>query len=110
MVGDTASLNKLIVVVVVVVVVVLLSCVRLFVTSQAVATRLLCPWDFPGKNTGVDCLFLLWGIFLTQGSKPNLLTGGFFHTVPPFPAGIVGYRTGQALLCVYMLKHLERER
>ena len=22
-------------------------------------TRLLCPWDFPGKNTGVDCHFLL---------------------------------------------------
>ena len=25
------------------------------------------------KNTGVDCYFLLWGIFLTQGSNPNLL-------------------------------------
>ena len=23
------------------------------------ATRLLCPWDFPGKNTGVGCHFLL---------------------------------------------------
>ena len=22
-------------------------------------TRLLCPWDFPGKNTGVGCHFLL---------------------------------------------------
>ena len=30
-------------------------------------TRLLCPWDFPGKNTGVGCCFLLQGIFLTQG-------------------------------------------
>ena len=30
-------------------------------------TRLLCPWDFPGKNTGVGCRFLLQGIFLTQG-------------------------------------------
>ena len=35
--------------------------------------RLLCPWDFPGKNTGIDCCFLLQGIFLTQGSKPGLL-------------------------------------
>ena len=26
-------------------------------------TRLLCPWDFPGKNTGVDCHSLLQGIF-----------------------------------------------
>ena len=31
-------------------------------------TRLLCPWDFLGKNTGVGCHFLLQGIFLTQGS------------------------------------------
>ena len=22
-------------------------------------TRLLCPWDFPGNRTGVDCHFLL---------------------------------------------------
>ena len=35
--------------------------------------RLLCPWDTPGKNTGVGCLFLLQGIFLTQGSSPCLL-------------------------------------
>ena len=28
-------------------------------------TRLLCPWDSPGKNTGVGCHFLLQGIFLT---------------------------------------------
>ena len=30
------------------------------------------PWDFPGKNTGVGCHFLLQGIFLTQGSTPGL--------------------------------------
>ena len=35
--------------------------------------RLLCPWDFPGKNTGVGCHFLLQGIFPTQGSNPCLL-------------------------------------
>ena len=35
--------------------------------------RLLCPWDFPGKNTGVGCHFLLQGIFLTQGSNLCLL-------------------------------------
>ena len=28
----------------------------------------LCPWDFPGKNTGVGCHFLLQEIFLTQES------------------------------------------
>ena len=35
-------------------------------------TRLLNPWDFPGKSTGVDCHFLLQGIFPTQGSNPGL--------------------------------------
>ena len=42
------------------------------VTSQPI-TRLLCPWDPPGKNTGVSCHFLLQGIFPTQGSNPHLL-------------------------------------
>ena len=30
---------------------------------------LLCPWDFPGKKSGVGCYVLLQGIFLTQGSN-----------------------------------------
>ena len=34
---------------------------------------LLCPWDFPGKNTGVGCHFLLQGIVPTQGSNLHLL-------------------------------------
>ena len=36
------------------------------------SSRLLCPWDSPGKSTGVDCHFLLQGIFLTQGSNVGL--------------------------------------
>ena len=35
--------------------------------------RLLHPWGFPGKNSGVCCHFLLQGIFLTQGSNQPLL-------------------------------------
>ena len=35
-------------------------------------TSLLCPWDFPGKSTGVVCQFLLQGIFPTQGSNLGL--------------------------------------
>ena len=35
--------------------------------------RLLCPWDFPGKNTATGCHFLLQGIFPIQGSNPGLL-------------------------------------
>ena len=35
--------------------------------------RLLSPWDFLGKNTGVGCNFLFQGIVPIQGSKPHLL-------------------------------------
>ena len=36
-------------------------------------SSLLCPRNFPGKDTGVGCHFLLQEIFLTQGSNPYLL-------------------------------------
>ena len=35
--------------------------------------RLLCPSNFPSKNTRVDGHFLLHRIFLTQGSNPCIL-------------------------------------
>ena len=35
-------------------------------------TRLLCPWDFPGKNIGVGCHFHLQGIFPNHGSNTGL--------------------------------------
>ena len=35
--------------------------------------RLLCPWDSPGKNTGVGCHALLQGIFPTRGWNLGLL-------------------------------------
>ena len=36
-------------------------------------TRLLCPWDSPGKNTGVGCQALIQGIFPCQESNLHLL-------------------------------------
>ena len=36
------------------------------------SARLLCPWNSPGKNTGVGCHSLLRWIFLTQGLNPGL--------------------------------------
>ena len=33
----------------------------------------LCPWDSPGKNTGVGCHSLLQGIFPSQGANLGLL-------------------------------------
>ena len=38
---------------------------------------LLCPWNFPGKNTGVGCHFLLPGDLPNPGTEP----------VSPAPAG-----------------------
>ena len=46
---------------------------RLWTNAMNQSTRLFCPWDSLGKNTGVDCHALLQGIFLTQGSNPHLL-------------------------------------
>ena len=37
------------------------------------STRLLSPWNSPGKNTAVGCHSLLHGIFPTQGSNSGLL-------------------------------------
>ena len=57
-----------------------------FATPWTVDHQALCPWDFPGKNTGIGCHFFLQGIFLTQGSNPHLslaLVGVFFTTEPP---------------------------
>ena len=60
----------------------LLSHVRLFAASWTAAlqaprsmgfSRLLGPWDCPGKNTGVGCHALLQGIFPTQGLNVGLL-------------------------------------
>ena len=52
---------------------VITSCLILLQRHGLQPTRLICAWDFPGKNTGVDCYFLLQGIFLTQGWNTCLL-------------------------------------
>ena len=50
-----------------------LSHVQFFVTPWTVACWVALSMEFPGKNTGVGCHFLLQRIFLTQGSNPCLL-------------------------------------
>ena len=49
------------------------SCLTLLSPHELYPNRLLCPWDFPGRNTGMGCRFLLQGNFSTQGSNPGLL-------------------------------------
>ena len=59
------------------------SCLTLVSMDKELA-RLLCPWDFPGKNTGVGCHF-----FSRESSRPrdqphiSCIAGGFFTTEPP---------------------------
>ena len=48
-------------------------CLTLLQPHGLKLARLLYPWDFPGKNTGVGCPFLLQQIFPTQGLNPGLL-------------------------------------
>ena len=64
-----------------------LSRVQLFAIPWSVACQdLLGPqgtWDFPGKNTGVGCHFLLQEIFLTQGLNPWV---SFYHRGLPLPS------------------------
>ena len=48
-------------------------------------TRLLCPWDFPGKNTAMGCPFPSLGDLPKPGIKfgSPALAGRFFTTEPP---------------------------
>ena len=64
------------------------SCPTLVTPGTVVLQAPLCPWDSPGKNTGVGCCFLLQGIFPTQGSNLPLLPflywqAGYLPLVPP---------------------------
>ena len=42
-----------------------------FATPWTVAHQAPHPWDFPGKNTGVGCHFLLQGNLPNPGIKPG---------------------------------------
>ena len=56
----------------------LLSC---SVVSNSLLLYGLCPWNFPGKNTGVGCHFHFQGIFPTLGLNPIIDTP--IHICPP---------------------------
>ena len=55
--------------------------------------RLLCPWNFPGENTGVSCHFLLQGIFPTRERTHvtfiSCIDRGFFTTSATWKAPYV---------------------
>ena len=50
------------------------SCVWLFETHGLQPTRLLCPWDSPGKSTGVGChCLLLCGVYFFLNKSTSYL-------------------------------------
>ena len=55
------------------------SCLHLSDSMDRSPPKLLCPWDFPSKNTGVGCPFLLQGIKPVSAASPAL-AGEFFTT------------------------------
>ena len=55
--------------------------------------RLLCLWEFSGKNIGVGCHFLLQETFPTQGSSPHLR-----HLLPRHAASFLLRHSGSPLL------------
>ena len=57
--------------------------VRLFATPWTAALQALCPWDSPGKDTGVGCRFLLWDVpdpGIEPASLASLALAGVFFT------------------------------
>ena len=60
------------------------SCLTLWDPQRLQPARLLCPWNSPGKNTGMGSHALLQGIFPTPGIEPrSLALAGRFSTTEP---------------------------
>ena len=56
-------------------------------------TKLLCPWDSPGKNNGVDCRFLLQGSYWVDQNSPwghNESDTTEWLSLLDFPCGLAG--------------------
>ena len=68
--------------------------------------RLLCPWNSPGKNTGVGCHFLLQGIFLTQGLNSCLLCDMGSIKWTPVSCTEGGFFTAEPLGKIFLIFHI----
>ena len=66
----------------------MLLCLTLCDTMDSSLPRLLCPWNFPSKNTGAHCHFLLQGILQSRDreihvSHISCVADRFLTTEPP---------------------------
>ena len=94
-----------------------LLCVSLLVTQSCPTlcdpmdcspTRLLCPWDSPGKNTGVGCHFLPQGIFPTQGWNLGLPhCRQTLYRLSPQGCGFVVYGLYYVKVCSFCARFFE---
>ena len=65
-------------------------------------TRLLCPWDSPGKHTGVGHHALLQGIFPSWELKPHLLPILHWKQI------LYHWSTGEAQFIIKVLKYEQK--
>ena len=71
--------------------------VWLFAILWTIAPRFLCPWNSPGRDTGMDCHALLQEIILAQGSNPWVLF-------------LLFWQAGSLLLLLLLLSPFSRVR
>ena len=68
---------------------------------------LLCPWNSPGKNTGMGCHSLLQGIFPDPGIKP-----GFpilqVNSLPSEPQGKANHTFGHIIFSLLLFKVIQK--
>ena len=69
--------------------------------------RLLCPWDSPGKNTGVGCHALLQRIVPTQGSNSHLLHWQGDSLPLSYLGGLCVFDTQGLIKLIILQLHLE---
>ena len=66
--------------------------------------RLLCPWNSPGKDTGVGCHSLLQGIFPTWALKlgsPTSQEDSLWSQPPEKPIRNLSFQNGNTILLSY---------
>ena len=81
------------------------SCVTVDSPMDCSLTRLLCPWNSPGKNTGVGCSALLQGTFPTQGSNPHVYVFCFGRRVL-YHQHHLGFCVISSNLCILLCLHI----
>ena len=84
-----------------------MQCMCSIMSDSLQTTRLLCPCDFPGKNTGVGCHALLQRIVPTQGSNSHLLHWQGDSLPLSYLGGLCVFDTQGLIKLIILQLHLE---